>query len=376
MASIFENLRITTDFSIRLCALLRQRGVDVGTQQSMACMQAILLFETVDEEELKRIFRVTLINRKQDLWQLLRAYDLLLQEYLSPSIDPEVAPPQEGRQPTVVKRRYYADDAAAILGDDTTFKEGYSVREVDQHKDFRLMPRQDLPTAMAVLKKIARRHASIARRKTRRSRRHGRIDLRASVRDSVKFDGEILNWRFKRKLPTHARFVILADVSGSMEIYSIFLLNFLHLLNVNRYMKLESFVFSTRLERLTPQMRSRNFPEMLKNVARQFTAWSGGTKIGAAIEALNENYGALVTPKTHVIIMSDGWDTGDIALLDREMAKLDVRARSITWINPLKAAPAYEPLALGMATARPYCDRFITGHSLNSLDQFAALLSN
>jgi uncharacterized protein with von Willebrand factor type A (vWA) domain len=191
----------------------------------------------------------------------------------------------------------------------------------------------------------------------------------------VKFDGEIMHWRFKRKIPTHSRFVIVSDVSGSMEVYSVFLLNFLHLLNLDGHLQMESFVFSTRLERLTRYVRSRAFPEMLKNVSLHFSGWSGGTKIGAAVEALNTTYESVITPKTNVIIMSDGWDTGDIALLDREMARLRRRAKSIIWLNPLKGAPAYEPLALGMATARPYCDQFIAGHSLDSLDEFAGLLS-
>lgn len=377
MAAAFENLRIVTGFSLRICALLRQSGVDVGTQQSIACMQAILLLKTVNEYELKGIYRTTLINRKQDLYQLDRAYELLLKDYLSPRMAFDDIAEEEVREPVTIKRRQYADDedSALVDGEELGHTEGYSVREVDHYQDFQLMPKEDMPAVIAELKKIAKKYASIARRKAKRARRHGNIDLRNSVRDSVKFDGEIVNWRFKRKRPTHSRFVIISDVSGSMEIYSIFLLNFLYLLNANHRIKMESFIFSTRLERLTKYFRSRNFQEMLANVALHFSAWSGGTKIGAAIETLNETYGSVVTPKTRVIIMSDGWDTGDMPLLDREMAKLRARAKSIVWINPLKGAPAYEPLALGMATARPYCDQFISGHSINSLANFASLLS-
>jgi uncharacterized protein len=375
MATVFDNLRITADFSMRLCALLRRRGVEIGTQQSIACMRAVLLLGTFNEEELKSVYRTTLINRKQDLWHLFDVYDILLKDYLSSAIEDGEASTSQGRAPTVVKRRYHSENDASAAGMEVTLKQGYSVREVDYYKDFRLMPQSEVPEAMAELKKIAKKHASIVRRKSRRDRRHGRVDLRATVRDSVKFDGEILSWRFKRKIPTHSRFVIVSDVSGSMEIYSVFLLNFLHLLNLNRHMKMESFVFSTRLERLTKHVRAKNFPGMLKNVALHFSGWSGGTKIGAAIQALNETYGPVVTPKTNVIIMSDGWDTGDISLLDREMAKLRRRARSIVWVNPLKGAPAYEPLAMGMATARPYCDEFIAGHSVSSLDHLAGLLS-
>ena len=376
MATAFENLAITTDFTLRLCALLRQNGVDIGTQQSIACMQAILVVGTVDQDELKGIYRATLINRKQDLWQLHAAFEQLLKDYRSPRLTDDDGSNNERRKAVVVKRRQYSDDkSASASGEDLAWTEGYSIREVDHHKDFRLIPKKEVPAAMAELRKIAKEHASIARRKSRRAKHHGNIDLRSSVRDSVKFDGEIVTWRFKRKRPTHSRFVVICDVSGSMEIYSIFLLNFLHLFNLHHRMKLESFVFSTRLERLTKQFNSRNFQEMLQNVALHFSAWSGGTKIGAAVEALNETYGSMTTPKTSVIIMSDGWDTGDVALLDREMEKLRSRVKSIVWLNPLKGSPLYEPLAMGMATARPYCDQFISGHSLNSLEKFASLLN-
>ena len=376
MAPLFDNLRITTDFSIRLCARLRERGVEIGTQQSIACMQSILLLGHVQEEELRQIYQLTLINRKQDLWHLHRAYELLLQDYQSPRKEAEDESDHRDEEPVVTKRRYYSEENSATgAGEETTRTEGYSTREVDHLKDFRFIPKTEFAAVMHELKKIVKRHATVARRRTRRTKRRGRVDLRASARDSVKFGGEILNWRYKTKVPTHARFVVVADVSGSMEIYSIFLLNFLYLLSANRRISIESFVFSTRLERLTKQFRSRNFPEMLKNIALHFSGWSGGTKIGAAIETLNEAWGTLITPKTSVVIMSDGWDTGDVALLDREMARLHRRAKTIVWINPLKGCPGYEPLAMGMAAARPHCDQFITGHSINSLEKFASLLN-
>ena len=376
MATAFENLRITTDFTLRLCALLRRNGVDIGTQQSIACMQAILLLEVVDEEELKGIYRTTLINRKQDLWQLQSAYERLLKDYLSPRLTLDEISEKERRKAVVAKlRQYSGDQPVAPSAEEPAWTEGYSVREVDHHKDFRLIPKKEVPAAMAELRKIAKEYATIARRKSKRAKHHGNIDLRSSVRDSVKFDGEIINWRFRRKRPTHSRFVVVSDVSGSMEVYSVFLLNFLYLLNLNHRMKVESFIFSTRLERLTRHFRSRNFQEMLANISLHFSGWSGGTKIGAAIEQLNEGHGSVITPKTTVIIVSDGWDTGDVALLDREMAKLKIRAKSIVWVNPLKGDPLYEPLAIGMATARPYCDEFISGHSLNSLQNLASLLN-
>jgi uncharacterized protein len=375
VATALDNLRITTDFSLRLSALLRQRGVSVGTQQVETCIRAIALFEVIREEELKGIYRTTLINRKRDLPHLERAYELLMQEILAPAAegsDPEAA---QRKRPIIANTREYAGFMSQLEDQqERTQTEGYSTREVDALKDFRSVSARDLSGYVDALEKLARRHATLTRRKTERARHRGHIDLRASLREAVRYGGEVVKLRFKRKRPTHSRFAIVCDVSGSMEIYSVFLLNFLHHLNRLRRIRVESFVFSTRLQSLTTQFRSRNFPEMLKDVATHFSGWSGGTKIGTAIAALNDAYAESITPKTTVIIMSDGWDTGDIPLLEKEMTRLHQRARTVLWVNPLMGDSDYEPLAAGMATARPHCDHFVAGHNIESFAELARLI--
>ena len=374
-ATASDNLKITTDFSLRLCALLRQSGVSVGSQQTIACMQAVLLLELFNETELKGVYRATLINRKQDMYHLDRAYDLLMKDYLTPRAEKAEGSEERSRKTVIAKTREYAGVMVPAKNEEEQVRtEGYSAREVNHQKDFRLVSPRSMPDYVSELERIARRYATIARRRTKRAKRGGCVDLRASIRESVKFDGEVMRLRFKRKVPTHSRFVVVCDVSGSMEIYGVFLLNFLYHLHRLRKIRVESFVFSTYLQSLTKEFRSKNFPDMLRNVAMHFTGWSGGTKIGAAIESLNETYATSVTPKTTVIVMSDGWDTGDIALLDREMSRLRQRAKSVIWINPLKGDLDYEPLAIGMAAARPYCDHFIAGHNIDSFANFARLI--
>ena len=375
MAAPIDSLRITLDFTVRLCTLLRQSGVTVSVQQTIACMRSIRLFGTFKEEELKRIYRTTLINRKQDIPLLERAYDILMQDFLRPPSTDAKSADERGRKPIIVRTHEYAGvSAPSEEKEEHARTEGYSVREVDRLKDFRLVDARRLPQYMSELEKISRHYATLTRRKTRTARRGGRIDIHASLRESVRSGGEIMKLRFKRKLPTHSRFVVVCDVSGSMEIYAVFLLNFLHHLHRLKQMQVESFVFSTYLQSLTRQFRSRNFPEMLRNVAAHFTGWSGGTRIGAALQSLNETYATSVTPKTTVVVMSDGWDTGEIPLLEQEMARLKRRARAVIWINPLKGAAEYEPLAAGMAAARPYCDHFIPGHNIESFVEFARLV--
>ena len=376
-ADRFDRVETTIDFCLRLFGLLRKNGIKLGTLQTIACTQAVAALNTVRHDSLLVVCRLTLINRKEDLFHLKQLFSLLLEAYRSPASenDDELDDPDEDRSLTV-KRRVGTDESSSDDDDEELAEiEGYSVAEVDHHKDFRYMPKEEYPAILAVLEQIAKKYASVKRRKIEKSKRNGKIDLRSSVRESVKFDGEIINWRYKKKSLTHTRLVIVVDVSGSMEVYSIFLLNFLYFLNQNRHLKIDIFVFSTRLQPLTEYFRLKNFQAMLDAVSLHFSGWSGGTKIGAVIDELNESYASKITAKSVVVIMSDGWDTGDVEVLDHAMATLSNRAKSIVWINPLKGDANYEPLALGMATARPYCDEFIAGHSVDTLRAFARLLN-
>ena len=376
MSPSFESTRSAVEFSLRLFGLLRRDGVTLSTLQTTACVEAMTRTGVTDTAGLLAFYRITLINRKEDLPRLQRIFAALLDVYFAESPDAQDPDDEPERARVLTMQHEIRMGEAETDGDadDSADSEAYSTHDIDHHKDFRLMPKADYPAVLKALETIARRHAALTRRKTKRSRNGGVVDLRSSVRQSVRFDGEIFDWRYRRKTPTHTRLVVVVDVSGSMEVYSVFLLNFLHLLNQNHRLKVEVFVFSTELQPLTKYFRLRNFRSMLDNISLHFSGWSGGTKIGQAIASLNENYAASLTPKTLVTIMSDGWDTGDIELLDREMARLSSRVKAIVWINPLKGDPGYEPLAMGMAAARPYCDEFVSGHSIDTLEAFTQIL--
>ncbi|MCZ6773704.1 MAG: VWA domain-containing protein [Proteobacteria bacterium] len=376
MTRAFNSCEIAVEFSLRLSGLLRNSGIRLGTLQTISCTKAIAMLEAVDHGELLRICRVTLINRKEDLFHLERLFTELLDTYLSPSTDAGEDPSALQKSETFVVSQPLGMGELESLDDagEPTEIEGYSTHEVDRHKDFRLIPEIEFPAVLKELEFIARKHLAITRRKMKKARRGRLIDLRSSARTSARFDGEIVLWCYRRRIPTITPLVIVVDVSGSMEIYSVFLLNFLHLLSRNRWLKIEVFIFSTDLQSMTAHFRRKNFRAVLDSVSKHFSGWSGGTKIGEAIKELNTTYATAITPKTVVTIISDGWDTGDAELLDHEMAKVAGRAKSIVWINPLKGDPGYEPLAQGMAIARPYCNEFISGHSIDSLDRFASLL--
>lgn len=214
---------------------------------------------------------------------------------------------------------------------------------------------------------------------TRRSRRlepggrRGRVDVRRSLREALRHDGELIRLARRRRRVERPRVVLLCDVSGSMERYSRFLVRFL--LAARRERTVETFAFSTRLTRLTPYLWRARVDEALAALGQEVPGWSGGTRIGESLETFVERHGrSLLGQRTVVIILSDGLDQGETEPLERAMESIRRRARKVIWLNPLLESPRYRPEARGMKAALPYVHEFASGHSLEALRRVTALI--
>ncbi len=207
--------------------------------------------------------------------------------------------------------------------------------------------------------------------------RRGRPDLARSVRGALRADGEIL--RLARRAPTTRPrpLVLLVDVSGSMAPYARALLRFAHAaVAAPGAPPVEVFAFGTRVTRLTRELRRRDPDAALAAAGAALSDWGGGTRLGESLRTFNDRWGAPGRARgAAVVILSDGWDRGDPAEVDAEMARLARLAHRVVWVNPLKASPGYEPLAAGMAAALPHVDRFVSGHSVASIEALASVLS-
>ena len=196
------------------------------------------------------------------------------------------------------------------------------------------------------------------------------------MRRSLRYGGEVLQLLRRGPRVAKTKMVVLCDVSGSMDVYTKFLVQFLYGVQ-NGLRGVETIVFSTRLTRVTPLLRRRNVHAALARISETVQDWSGGTKIGMCLREFNTIMApTMVTSKTLVVIISDGWDTGDTAILDSEMAKLRARAFRIVWLNPLLGSPNYQPLCKGMHTALPYVQDFMPVHNVESLRKFGRLVES
>ena len=193
------------------------------------------------------------------------------------------------------------------------------------------------------------------------------------MRASLRHAGEPVERHWRAPGTTSRPLVFVVDVSGSMAPYARVLLQYVQAAVVARP-RVEAFALGTRLTRVTRELATRDVDHALGRATGAVADFGGGTRIGAGLAVLNREHGRRVGRGAVVVVLSDGWDTGDPALLGAEMARLHRTAHRVVWLNPLRARPGYEPLARGMATALPHVDAFLDGHALVSLEQLAALL--
>jgi uncharacterized protein with von Willebrand factor type A (vWA) domain len=272
------------------------------------------------------------------------------------------------------------DEPAEPDGDESTapvIQVRYSPAEILRQRDFATYSAAEHAEARRLLADLRFVGARRRSRRAQRSRRaRGRPDLRRTVRRSLRTGGEPMRRAFTEPSLRPRRLVFLIDVSGSMEPYARALVRFLHSVVIARG-RVEAFALGTRLTRITRELSSRDPDVALAAAARRVVDWSGGTRLGAGLRAFNDQWGVRGLARgATVVVISDGWDRGDPEVLAEQMARLARVAHRIVWVNPLKATPGYAPLAAGMAAALPYVDEFVSGHSLASLEELAAVLAD
>jgi hypothetical protein len=216
------------------------------------------------------------------------------------------------------------------------------------------------------------------RRASRRTARHPRgrlLDLRATLRRARTTGGDPVRRSFRHRTDRRRHLVLIADVSGSMEPYARAYLHLLH--GAVRAARADAFVFATRLTWLTRALATSNPDLALRRATVAAPDWSGGTRIGDALKAFVDGHGRRGMARgAVVVIVSDGWETGDPAVVGEQMARLARLAHRIVWVNPRSAGDDYQPLVGGMAAALPHVDAFVSGHSLAALDEVVAAIAD
>ncbi|MBI3637297.1 MAG: VWA domain-containing protein [Candidatus Rokubacteria bacterium] len=335
---------------------------------------------TTDREEVRLGLRTVFVARPEDLPTFDRCFDGFWR--LTPpegeGIPGLVTVEPETSEPTTIVSTSQKRDGLALEtwsgdeddgGDGTPLEvPGMSDREALAAQDFSTFSPDQLDELLRLTLEIARRLARRLRRRRRPSARRGRLDLRRTLRANLS-RGDLIDLRYRRRRRRKVRLVLLCDVSASMDLYSRFLLQFLFALQ-HVFGRVETFTFSTRLTRVTEYLRARSYRQVLRRLT-EVRDWSGGTRIGEALAQFNREWPHLVDRRTIVIVLSDGWDTGEPELLAAELMRIKRRAGRVIWLNPLLGNPSYEPLTRGMAAALPLIDHFAAAHNLAALRSLA-----
>jgi uncharacterized protein len=266
-------------------------------------------------------------------------------------------------------------DEAGEPNDDPTLTLRFSSIEVLRNKDFGAYDDEELELAQQLMSRL--RFAGPPRRsfRSRPASRGSQPDLRATLRSAIGAGGEPIRRYWREPGERLRRLVLLLDVSGSMEPYARAMLRFVHAAVAGRQ-RVEAFSLGTRLTRVTKELNSRDPDLALRQASERVQDWSGGTRLGECLRRFNDLWGVRGMARgAIVVILSDGWDRGDPAVLGEQMCRLHRVTYDLIWVNPLKVTPGYAPLARGMAAALPYVDHFVEGHSLVAMEELANVIA-
>ena len=355
---------------VRFCRTLRDQGLLVGPRETATALSALSLVDIMDREQVYWGLRSVLVSRPHEVSsfdQCFHAFWTFWTPDAGPAKDAET--PLKSGPMAPRRHRVGGEDGSGIDAAGPSIRilrTGASPMEVSGRPDLTVFQGHQLAEVSHLAARLVRALPSRPGRRRRPHRRKGTPDLRRAIRLSLHQGGDLINLPRRRRVPRVPRLVMLLDASGSMERHANLLLQLVYAL-AQRAGRVETFVFTTSLTRVTRQLRTPSFGEALIRVGEQVPHWSGGTRIGESLATLNRDHAHLLDRNTSVVLLSDGWETGEPELLSLELGKLRRRVRRLVWLNPLLGTPDYEPLTLGLQAARPHVDVFASAMDLDHL---------
>ncbi|MDE2774244.1 MAG: VWA domain-containing protein [Gemmatimonadota bacterium] len=379
MAYLLHNL-------LHFARLLHELGLDVQAGRTRDVAEALAHVDVGRRTDFYHTLRSLLVHRADDLAVFDEAFRVFWRrphgewterdlramgekrrsgapEYESEALDSDAG--GRGRE----RDASYNVERMAVLS--------YSDRESLRAKDFAQFTKDELAQAERMMADL---DWDLGERISKRwiPGRGAALDPRRALRVNMRYGGELIELPRRRRKPKRRPLILLCDVSGSMQRYSRMLLHFAHALSgEDQAGPVESFVFATRLTRVTRQLASRRAEVAVPGVPRTVADFGGGTRIGEVLRAFNVQWARRVRSQARIVLLiSDGWDRGEPDRLRAEIGRLQRSCHRLIWLNPLLGSPDYMPLALGMRTALPSIDDLLPVHNLASLEALARHLNS
>ncbi len=374
----FESFDSISSALVGFTILARSNGFKVGTRECQDVLKASELGILTKQQDFYVVLKAIYCQSKEELV----TFDYLFDQFWKPgkmAISQKIT---KRGQTNILKK---TESTLVLMGwgdqDEEESNEaknvsGANTTEKLRYTDFAKVAQHDHKLLEELAYQLWKQMSFRLKKKYKYSNRKGSIDIRKTIRKNLNNGGSFLDLMRRFKQPKKNKLVMLLDVSGSMDKYSFFLLRFIWALKLN-FKKVEVFLFSTKLIRATDYLNHHHLEETLSNLSSHIDHWSGGTKIGACLQAFNTNYAKQVlSGRSMTIMLSDGLDTGDPEILSNALVTIKKRTRQLIWLNPLKGMSGYEPIARGMKAAMPYVDDFRSAHNLNSLLSLEKVLAN
>ena len=362
----------------RFCRLLRSHGLLVGPAEAASAISAIGSVDMMDYGRVYWTLHSVLVSRHEEI----AVFDQLFARLWN--FEPQLSAPYTKRDssPFGGLREFRRRPATVLMPEEDDAAEntlvqlvrgGASAAETSRDTDLTVLRPEDLHELSRIASRVVRALASRPGRRRKRHRRKGKPDLRGVLRESLGTGGEPIRIPRLRRVPRVPRMLVLLDVSGSMDRHAKLLLQLVYAVS-QQTKRVETFVFSTALTRVTRELAAPSFSEALGRISSKVRHWSGGTRIGQSVARINDEYRELQGRHTTVFLLSDGFDTGEPQQLAREMRRLQRRVRAVVWLNPLLGTPGYEPRSRGIRAAMPYVDYFVSAMDVSHLKRLPALL--
>jgi uncharacterized protein with von Willebrand factor type A (vWA) domain len=364
------------DAVARFGTLLRAEGMPVGPDRCARFAQAVTVVVPRSVPELYWCAMATLVSDPAQL----PVFDSVFDRVFAGLVD---VAEQRGQGPSAVAATAVSGGTPSVDGRSTGHGEQ---RDVDvpalasegerlSTRDFAELTADELALLADLMRELVLRTPMRRSRRQRRSPAGRRIDLRSSLRKARRTGGYPVRLERTAERLTPRRLVVLCDISGSMQPYARAMLQLLYCAASGP--KAEAFTFATRLTRVTPALAGGRPGEALDRAGQLAPDWSGGTRIADAIGEFLRDHGRRGMARGAVVlVISDGWESGDPAALGTAMAALSRLAYRVVWANPRTARSGYQPLAGGMAAAWPHCDAVVSAHRLDALPELLAALAD
>jgi len=356
--AVLPGERIVTHI-LHFCRYLKRQGLRITTGRILDVASALRAIEVTHKQDFYLALRCCLVASREDIAIFDQAFPLFW-EFTEDEFRSPLPVGQEGLD-TAITVQTVGLRSEGVNGSQ------WSPHETLGRRDVNTLSVEESREINRLIREVAKRIATRESRRRKPARRGERVHFRTALRRSQKYGMDLIDlaWEKRKKRKTHV--VLLCDVSGSMDCYSQFLIQFMFGLQ-KELKNSRTAVFSTRLTNVSNILRRKSVEAALGEISRHVLDWSGGTNIGGALAAFNRTLGkSCVRSSTVIIIVSDGYDRGDTTVLAKEMTALRRRCHKLIWINPLLGTVGYSPVAEGMRTALPYVDHFLPAHDLESL---------